>query len=62
MRNLYVIERDPGEYLAGSGYITTWTRSIRKARIFDGRETARAECCPGNERPVPLAALLEGLR
>lgn len=55
---MYVIRRDSGGYVAVHGSRYNYTRDLAKARTFPTLEAAQAECCPGNEVPVPLDALI----
>ena len=51
-----------GGYLAKPGSKHSYTKSLAIARKFDSFEAAEAECCPENETPLPLEALLDQLR
>lgn len=59
----YVIKRtnQGGGYLANPSHNSgaVWTRNLQRARRFIDYESAKEECCPGNEIPVSIDGLLQ---
>jgi hypothetical protein len=49
-----------GGYVAPPGSKRSYTYSLTSARIFPSAAAARAECCPENEMPCRVSALLAG--
>jgi len=58
---MYIIQRldQSGGYLAPTGQGQVWVRDLRRARTFATFDSAKAECCPENERPVNINSLLK---
>lgn len=51
----YVIENvETGKLVARQGSQHSYTRDIRKVRVFKSREDAEAERCPENERILKI--------
>ena len=57
---MWIIERTDqgGGYVNQPGSQNAYTHSKTRARRFDSKEAAQAECCPDNEVPVCLWDLL----
>jgi hypothetical protein len=60
--NLYVIQKTNGEYVRDMRHATpvdgsSYTRTVRQARLFNSLEDARSASC-SNERAVSVESLL----
>ena len=54
---MWVIRNSNGLYVAQAGSKSSFTSSLEKARKFNSRESAQADCC-GNEHPESVDAIL----
>jgi hypothetical protein len=59
--NMYVIKRNDGAYVTPPGSFRSYTQRIQDARVFQSKETAEKERCPGNESVVTIENELRGL-
>lgn len=54
----YLLKRTDGAYVAPSGRESSYTRDLRKARIFQSLSAAEAERCIQNEHVVTVDSQL----
>ncbi len=53
--NLYVIQRADGMFVAKDGSEHSYTDRLQDAQVYQTREDAERNRCPGNERAVSIA-------
>lgn len=51
---MYVIQREDGAYVTNPGSERSYSKFLQDARLFDTREQAEREVCPGNERILDM--------